>query len=380
MKGRSAAGRAQSLPAENWRTLPFIQLTNDAHIGEGAEGNPLLITESGRHYSLSRNSLPLVQLLQSGCSGERLYSAVSAPEPNEDLKTPDPLGQFLIVLQDGGLLNIAPNEKRARRSRLALAWAGLDLFRRFPLPDKATRRVESWGARIARVPQAVVLSVVLGLPILSAMWGLRSIATPAAFPGPLAVLLLCAILLAQLAVHELLHALAMGYLGLKVRDMGFGLVFYAVPAGYVDRSSAYTLRSRPARAMISLSGPLWDLFCIGMVGAIAAGSQNAEVLMILTWVNYFQIYTLIVNLNPLFRTDGYYALESLFGSVNMRTRAFMYVSLVLTRRQLPAHLRTVDRRARSIYWLYATICSIYLVFISGAIATAAIALMDLVVS
>jgi len=377
---RPAAGRSQAPDDLAWRDVPFIQITAPLEVREGAEGRPLLVTGSGHHYSVSRASLTVVDLLREGCSGQELYRRVPGAAAASAAPERDPLGQFLVVLQDGGLLNVPPREDRARRSARLQRWAGLDLFRRFPLSGSATRRVEAWGAAVARLPRGLVVALLLGLPLAAAAWGVPSISAPTGLPPAGGVAVIIVVLILQLAVHELLHALTMGFLRLPVRDMGVGLVFSVVPAGYVDRSSTYGLRSRGGRAMVSLSGPLWDLLCLGLVAGTATLVEQPEIRTVMTWLSYFQVYSLVINLNPLFRTDGYYVVESLLGSVNMRTRAFLHVVLTLGRRELPAHLRATSARTRAGYWAYAVVCACYAAFIVLTLVVSAVAVVRVVTS
>lgn len=120
-------------------------------------------------------------------------------------------------------------------------------------------------------------------------------------------------------LHELGHAVCARRRGVAVGPMGVILFFFA-PLAYVDVTAAWLLRSRMARVQIALAGMYVDLFvaaCAGLLWWCAAPGllrhAAAQVFVIAGPAS------LLVNLNPLLRLDGYYVLADLLEIPNLRS-------------------------------------------------------------
>ncbi|WP_280669723.1 hypothetical protein [Kitasatospora sp. MAP12-44] len=110
--------------------------------------------------------------------------------------------------------------------------------------------------------------------------------------------------------------------------------------------------------LIALAGPLSDVFWAGASGLVLLTTHGtaAEIAAALLQM---QVLLMIVNLNPLLPSDGYHALESALGAVNLRGRSFGYLLHLVTRSELPSHLRTLDRRRRFGYLAFGLVCFSY---------------------
>lgn len=123
-------------------------------------------------------------------------------------------------------------------------------------------------------------------------------------------------------IHELGHAYAAKRHGLRVPSMGIAfLVFW--PVLFTDTTDSWRLRSGRQRFVVAGAGMaaeialaawallLWPLLPPGAVQSAVFALATA------TW-----ILTLIVNLNPLIRFDGYFLLSDALGVENLQPRAF----------------------------------------------------------
>lgn len=123
-------------------------------------------------------------------------------------------------------------------------------------------------------------------------------------------------------IHELAHAYTAKLYGLRVPTMGVAfLVLW--PVLYTDTTAAWRLTSRKQRLNIAIAGIaaelglaiiatlLWSFLPVGELKSIAF------FLAATTW-----IMTLLINLNPFMRFDGYYILSDSLNLPNMQTRAF----------------------------------------------------------
>ena len=139
-------------------------------------------------------------------------------------------------------------------------------------------------------------------------------------PGGIAWLVF-AMIIAKTA-HELGHAYTAKRYGLRVPTMGIALLVFW-PVLYTDSSEAWKLNNRKQRLAISAAGIsaefiiavlallLWSLF--------PDGPARSAIFVIATtsWV-----LTLLVNINPFVRFDGYYLLSDYLDIPNLQNRAF----------------------------------------------------------
>lgn len=123
-------------------------------------------------------------------------------------------------------------------------------------------------------------------------------------------------------MHELGHAYVAVHYGARVSSMGVAVLMLA-PMLYTDVSDAWRLPVHRQRMLIDAAGVLVEL-------AVAAVALFFWVFLPdgLARTCAFALATtgiatsLLLNLNPFMRFDGYYLLADAFGIANMQTRAF----------------------------------------------------------
>ena len=123
-------------------------------------------------------------------------------------------------------------------------------------------------------------------------------------------------------VHELGHAYTSKFYGLKVPTMGVAfLVMY--PMLYTDNSEAWKLTSRKARMQIVGAGTAAELVLAVIATLMWCFLQDGPlrsacfIMATLTWVR-----SLMMNLSPFMRFDGYYMLSDFLDVPNLQDRAF----------------------------------------------------------
>ncbi len=166
-------------------------------------------------------------------------------------------------------------------------------------------------------------------------------------------------------IHEFAHAVMCRTHGGQVNEFGF-LLMYFQPCFYCDVSDAWLFKKKSHRLAVTWAGPYSEillLVCAVMIWRMTVpGAMIHEVsrlLVIVIWV------TGVFNLNPLIKLDGYYLLSDFLEIPNLRDKSFAYVGNVFKRIFLgwPIEKIEVDRRKRRIYLIYASLASIYTLFI-----------------
>lgn len=352
------------MPTTNPRLHPSARLLT------GMDDAPLLLhTETGRYHRLSRSAAATLRLFDGERSTDEVATAVARARGQQPAAVHAELSAFLDTLGRAGLLDgtEARPGPAARRSRV---------FPRFVLTRGLPRRLEPVAAWLRRGQRAAIwmtLLVVAGLG--GAAVGVVALATAAVRGsalggGPAAFGAAVALLLAQIAIHECAHALACQVLGTPVRSAGVALLFWLVPVAYVDRTDAYQIRGRGGRVALAVAGPLLDGVAMGVTAAVALAWPSPVAAHLLV----FQLFTLILNVNPLLPSDGYVAIEAATGLVDPRGRAYALLRHRLGRRgtgrrPLPAHLAAMSRPARLAHLGYGVLCALYVLLIGWAMIT-----------
>lgn len=140
-------------------------------------------------------------------------------------------------------------------------------------------------------------------------------------PGLLLVVL--AVLVASVAVHEFGHASALRYGGGKVRGMGVG-IYLIYPVFYTDTTDSYRL-GRWARVRTDLGGFYFHLiFALGIIG-----------LYMISGHEFLLLVVLLINLDiirqniPFVRFDGYWALADITGVPDFLSQTGPFLRSVL---------------------------------------------------
>ncbi len=143
--------------------------------------------------------------------------------------------------------------------------------------------------------------------------------------------LMWATLIVLKVLHELGHAYACKYFGGYVPETGVYLIVLT-PLTYVDASSVWGFSRRRDRLMVCLAGMYFE----SMVAAAALFTWAATTAGVVHDIAYNVIFlasvvTVLFNINPLMRYDGYYALTDLLEIPNLRQRSTKYVISVFKR-------------------------------------------------
>jgi putative peptide zinc metalloprotease protein len=123
------------------------------------------------------------------------------------------------------------------------------------------------------------------------------------------------------ALHEISHAAVCKHFGGEVHKLGLMFLIFA-PMPYVDATSAWGFRRRRERVLVGLAGVLAELAlaaaCALLWAYTAPGTLNSLAHNIIFVAS---VSTLVFNLNPLLRFDGYHVLVDLLGVPNLFQRS-----------------------------------------------------------
>ncbi len=127
------------------------------------------------------------------------------------------------------------------------------------------------------------------------------------------------------AIHELGHAAACKAMGGRCTEIGLILIALILPLPYCDASSAWRFPELSKRVLVSSAGMLVEFFFAAIAGIIwvVVDPHDAPLIKALAFnmMVISSVTTLIFNLNPLLRYDGYYILSDVMGIPNLAHRS-----------------------------------------------------------
>lgn len=305
------AGASAALDAPAPRLLPGVRLSE---LDSGAsEQLYLLRLPNGRHFQLAGPLYHLVSLLDGRRTpaaiaaelGARLGRPITAEEVAAIIdRKLAPLG--ILATADAPEPPPAPTVDRA-----------LGVVARLPVvPARVLAPVAEALKWLYAPPVAVVLLLAI---VLAHVYSYQQLApllatlSPTNFP---LVALLAAMVCVQLILpwHELGHAAAARYFGARHGPMSVGLLgpmFVAM----VEVSDVWHL-TRRQRLVVDLGGVYFQSMSVIVLAAAAAATGSVLPL----WVVLAMDVGMLMNLNPLFKLDGYWAVSDATGITNLHQR------------------------------------------------------------
>ena len=289
----------------------------------------------------------------------------------------------LAQLQRHGLLlhaeGVSPElvEKRiieSRRERLDKR-KGRFIFPNIPLvnPEPMLRRYEPILHWIYSRPMLVawIAMLLAGAYAIGANWdrftgGLNGLL------DPFNLFLMGLLFLVIRAVHELGHATAAKAMGGRSSEIGVIMVALVLPIPYCDATSAHLFPETWRRVLVGAAGMMVETFFAAIAAIIWATTDPGTInTLAYNTVIISGISTIVFNMNPLLRYDGYYILSDLAGSPNLAQRAKEFWRFAWEHKAFDVRgLRPPVVRGRGEAWLlgvYGVLSPPYRLFIGLAI-------------
>lgn len=165
---------------------------------------------------------------------------------------------------------------------------------------------------------------------------------------------------AMFFLHETAHGVACTHFGGRVRDAGFMILCF-LPCFYTNVSDAWLFPRRAHRVWVMLAGVFFEAFLWSVAVLLwRLSSPDSALHAVALSVVLSSGASILFNLNPLIKLDGYYVLSDLLGVPNLRARSLGYVGWRirewLTGRKV---VEPVPARERRIYWIYGVAALLY---------------------
>jgi putative peptide zinc metalloprotease protein len=253
----------------------------------------LLAGKNGSRLRLSESAQKLLRLRGAGVSSEAIAEALA--------RGGKAVSAAEVEARYRELLARIETIERASGDNPMGFW-----FRFRLLPEALVARLASFLA-LAFEPRAAAVLV-----LLAAVAGVRlAELRPAAEWSAASFWLGYVLLVVSVVAHELGHASACAYFGVRPSDIGATL-YLIYPALYSDVSGAWRLPRRQ-RVVVDLGGMYFQLLCGGAYAAAYAVTGWQPF-----WVAILMILgSGVFSLNPIFKFDGYWVVADALGVTNL---------------------------------------------------------------
>lgn len=189
-----------------------------------------------------------------------------------------------------------------------------------------------------------------------------------AFPkldfGVLDIALAIVLILTHAFLHELGHGLTCNHYGGKVREIGF-TVFYRIAAlPYCDTSSTYLFTNRRHKLAVSAGGSVVSLVLVCLSVVLLAVTNPTSFFYRAVYIHLcFAAVSLVGNVVPFMKYDGYYFLCDLLGTPNLRERSFKLLKSSLSKRlfDIDSPEEEIDPNLRYLFIMFAALSLVWTV-------------------
>lgn len=286
---------------------------------------------SNKFYYISRTAFYIFREWRYASHDDELLSRLAQKGIDVEEKEFD---YFLRFLESNHFLE-ARTEKDLMRLRTEvsqhkkhfLSWLLHNyLFIKIPLfrPDLFLNRFYPLAKYLFkwRVDRIALVLGVLGLVMVLRQWETFTHTFQDLFNLSAIVYYILALVLVKTA-HELGHALVAKRYGCRVSSMGVAFLLMT-PILYTDTTDAWRLRSRFQRLSIVTAGVKVEIYiaCVAtfLWGVVPDGGLRGVLFFVATtsWIS-----SLLINISPFMRFDGYYALSDFLGMENLQPRSFL---------------------------------------------------------
>lgn len=164
-------------------------------------------------------------------------------------------------------------------------------------------------------------------------------------------------------LHEIGHGMTLKHYGGEVHKVGF-LLFYLTPAFYCDVSDSYLLQSRKERLWVTFAGSYIELCFCSLATFVWFFAVPGTLLYDFSFkvLLFTGVSSFLLNMNPLIKLDGYYALMDWLGIPDLREQSFDYLGRWIKKNVFRLQVEPMEEltgRKRRIFLTYGFFAILY---------------------
>src|SRR5882724_477278 len=183
------------------------------------------------------------------------------------------------------------------------------------------------------------------------------------------ILMFIGVLFFVIVLHENGHGLTCKKYGGEVHELGFMLIYF-MPAFYCNVSDAWTFHSKAAKLWVTFAGAYVELIICSIATFVwylsAPGYFTHD--LAFTFMLVAGLSSIVINMNPLIKLDGYFALVDYLEIPNLSDDAANYITALARKYifRVPVPIPNYNKRMKRILLVYGVLSFIYKVFITFA--------------
>jgi len=311
----------------------LLNVRDDLKLIEGSpqeDGSPSWLIYDvlrSKYFRITSEGLNILNFWEQNSTVESIQQKVS--EANLNI-TDEDINDFVLFMVNSNLCVSAAAYKPANKARSGSPVVKLIknyLFFRIPLtqPDNFLKKTLPY-IQFLFSPITSAILILLGLAgilMVLQQWD-KFVHTFNYFFSLKGMAIYGGVLVGVKLIHELGHAYQAKKLGCKVPTMGVAFMVL-IPLLYTDTTDAWKIKNRRDRFKIAVAGVKTELYLAlistFMWSVVPDGALKTAFFLVATstWIT-----SLLINMSPFMRFDGYYAMADMLGMDNMQTRAFAF--------------------------------------------------------
>ncbi len=360
----------KSLYSQYWYRVSELQprVRNQAQVHRhhygGEQWYVLQDQVTGKHYRFTPIVYHIIGLMDGVLTVQTLWEKASE-RFGDDAPTQEDIVRMLGQLHAANILlcNVPPDTAqlfRRQRQQKSNEWKQKlksPTFMRIPLfdPDKFLTQTADYVRPFFSLFGTILWLTVIGIALVLACthWtALTENMADRVFSTQNILLLgLCYPIIKT--IHEFGHAYAVKVRGGEVHEMGIMLMVF-VPVPYVDASSSLAFADKRKRVTVGMAGMVIELFVAALAFFLWLNvEQGITHAMAYNIILIASISTVLININPLLKYDGYYIMSDILEISNFSQRSIQYLGHLSKRYLLglknnePPYIGPGER-----YWLF----------------------------
>ena len=338
---------------------------------------------TNQYYRLPQGAYEFISKLSSRKTVGEVWNDLlnsgmeNVPSQGEVIEMLSQLYQSNMLLYEGvddGMMLFDRNKKKVQKKVKATL---LNIFfLKVPVfdPEFLLRRLKWLINILLSVPFALVW---LAAIIVAAKYGIENFDTLKdqthgfLSPSNIGWVYVCTVIVKLL--HEFGHSAVVKKYGGEVHTVGVMFMLLA-PLPYMYASASWSFRKKWHRVFVGAGGMLFEFF-IAAVALILWANLGGGILKALAY-NVFiicSVSTVLFNINPLMRFDGYYILTDLLDMPNLQQRSVSHLKYLLERyvfRKYDAENVAESWNERFVYTFYGIASAIYRFFLFAGLVIA----------
>jgi len=338
---------------------------------------------TNQYYRLPQGAYEFISKLSSRKTVGEVWNDLlnsgmeNVPSQGEVIEMLSQLYQSNMLLYEGvddGMMLFDRNKKKVQKKVKATL---LNIFfLKVPIfdPEFMLRRLKWLINILLSVPFALVW---LAAIIVATKYGIENFDTlkdqTHGFLSPSNIGWVYACTVAVKLLHEFGHSAVVKKYGGEVHTVGVMFMLLA-PLPYMDASASWSFRKKWHRVFVGAGGMLFEFF-IAAVALILWANLGGGTLKAIAY-NVFvicSVSTVLFNINPLMRFDGYYILTDVLDMPNLQQRSVSHLKYLLERyvfRKYDAENVAESWNERFVYTFYGIASAIYRFFLFAGLVIA----------